>query len=49
MSFSVCAEIAFGNHNFLISTAIKLLVNIYPIMVQRFNRARIGNILSAMR
>jgi len=43
------AEIAFGNHNFLISTVINLLVNIYPIMVQRFNRVGITNILSDMR
>lgn len=48
-SWAVGAEVAFGNHNFLISTVINLLVNVYPIMVQRFNRARITNILSAMR
>lgn len=47
-SWAVGAEIEFGNHNFVISTLINLFVNLYPIMVQRFNRVRITHILSDM-
>ncbi len=47
-SWAVGAEIAFGNHNFVISSLVNLLVNLYPIMVQRFNRVRITHILSDM-
>lgn len=48
-AWAVGAEIAYGNHNFLISTVINLFVNLYPIIVQRYNRVRITHILSAIR
>ncbi len=34
-----------GAEQFWVSSAINLVVNVYPIMVQRFNRARIALIL----
>ena len=34
-----------GMEQFWASSAINLIVNVYPIMVQRFNRARIAKIL----
>ena len=34
-----------GTNQFWVSSAINLVVNVYPIMVQRFNRARIALVL----
>ena len=38
-----------GVEHFLISTAINLFVNVYPIMVQRFNRVRITRLLAKLQ
>ncbi len=45
-SWAVFAGIAFGIEHFFISSTINLFVNLYPIMVQRYNRARIAQVLS---
>ncbi len=48
-SWAVLAGLAIGVEHFLISTAINLFVNLYPIMVQRFNRVRITRLLAKMQ
>ena len=46
MAQTAATEIALGSYNWaLIDIAINLVVNIYPIMTQRFNRVRIENVL----
>lgn len=41
-SWAVFAGLKFDIEIFWISTVINIFVNIYPIMLQRFNRVRIG-------
>ena len=44
-SWAFIGGVAVGVEQFWACSAINLLVNVYPIMVQRFNRARIALIL----
>ena len=48
-AWAIFAGFSIGPEQFWISTTINLLVNIYPIIVQRFNRARIVLCLGSMR
>ncbi len=47
--WAVIAGISIGAEHFWISSAINLLVNVYPILVQRYNRARIVLCLGRMQ
>ena len=48
-SWAVFAGISLGAEHFWISTGINLVVNYYPIAVQRYNRARIVQCLGKMQ
>ncbi|HNP63248.1 MAG TPA: hypothetical protein PKH39_04890 [Woeseiaceae bacterium] len=48
-AWAIFAGFTIGAEHFWISTMINLVVNIYPIIVQRFNRARIVLCLGRMR
>lgn len=48
-AWAIFAGISIGAEHFWISSAINLLVNVYPIMVQRYNRARIVLCLGRMQ
>lgn len=47
-AWAIFAGVSIGAEHFWISSAINLVVNIYPIMVQRYNRARIVPCLTRM-
>ncbi len=47
-TWAIAAGIGIGAEHFWISSAINLLVNIYPIFVQRYNRVRLVACLSKM-
>ena len=47
-AWAVSAGIGLGAEHFWISTAINLVVNIYPIFVQRYNRVRLTACLDRM-
>jgi hypothetical protein len=44
--WAIGAGIYIGVEQFYISIAINIIVNIYPIIVQRYNRVRINYLLS---
>ena len=48
-AWAIFAGFSIGAQHFWISTAINLVVNVYPIIVQRFNRARIVLCLERMQ
>jgi glycosyl-4,4'-diaponeurosporenoate acyltransferase len=48
-SWAIFGGLKFGAENFWISSAINVFVNLYPIMLQRFNRVRIDLCLETMK
>jgi uncharacterized membrane protein len=48
-AWAILAGLSIGAEHFWISSAINLIVNGYPILVQRFNRARIVLCLGRMQ
>jgi hypothetical protein len=47
-SWALLAGIFLGMKHFWISSTINIFVNIYPIIVQRFNRARLVSIIAKL-
>lgn len=48
-SWAIIGGLKFGVEQFWISSVINVFVNVYPIMVQRFNRVRINLCLEKMQ
>ena len=48
-SWAILAGLFLGMEQFWISSTINIFVNIYPIIVQRFNRVRLIGVLAKMQ
>ena len=48
-SWAIIGGLKFGAVQFWVSSAINLFVNVYPIMLQRFNRVRVDSCLEKMQ
>ncbi len=47
-AWAILAGIFLGMAHFWISSAINIFVNLYPIIVQRFNRARVVGVIAKL-